>query len=384
MDYSSITYILTGLLFLGWIHRFIKITAISGKNHMLPPDESSRLGTEPLVSILIPALNEENNIEKCVTSLINQEHKNLEIIVVNDRSTDQTEEIVKKLCQQDKRVQLITMDHCPEGWSGKNHALTHGVKQAKGKYLVFTDADTFHYPTCIKTAVSYTENNQVDLLSINPHLVTKSFWENVIMPIAGGVLMLWFPVEKINDRKNNRSYANGQFMLFNTDSYNKIGGHTAVKQELLEDLAFGRLIKQYGLHLKALWGPELYQTHMYSSLREIWRGWVRIFTQGFQKKLYKVIISLGLIVFFAVMPYCLAFYSLFVLNNPLLSILSVSLVCFMLTNVLIAYKLCKANKIYVFSHLLGCLMVSAILIHGAITIIFKQSISWRGISYNAN
>ena len=384
MDYSTITYILTGLIILGWFHRFIKITAISGKNHMLLPDESTRLGTEPLVSILIPALNEEKNIEKCVSSLINQEYKNLEIIVVNDRSTDGTEEIVKKLCLQDKRVQLITMDHCPEGWSGKNHALTHGVKQANGKYLVFTDADTFHYPTCIKTAVNYTENNQVDLLSINPHLVTKSFWENVIMPIAGGVLMLWFPVEEINSRKSNRSYANGQFMLFNTEAYKKIGGHAAVKQELLEDLAFGRLIKQYGLHLKVLWGPELYQTHMYSSLKDIWRGWVRIFTQGYQKKLSKVIISLALIIFFAVMPYLLTLYSLFLLKNPLLSILNILAVCFMLTNVLIAYKLCKAKKIYVLSHLLGCLMVSAILVHGAITIIFKRSISWRGISYNAN
>ncbi|MCD6459328.1 glycosyltransferase [bacterium] len=384
MGFPAIPYILTGLLFLGWIHRCIKITAISGKKYILSPDKSGVIGTEPLVSVLIPALNEENNIEKCVTSLINQEYKNLEIIVVNDRSTDNTEEIVKKLCRQDKRIHLISMDHCPDGWSGKNHALTHAVKQARGKYFVFTDADTYHYPACIKTAVNYTEKHQVDLLSINPHLVAKSFWENVIMPIAGGVLMLWYPVEEINDRSSNRSFANGQFMIFNTESYRKIGGHAAVKQELLEDLAFGRLIKQYGLHLKVLWGPDLYQTHMYSSLQDIWRGWIRIFTQGFQQKLYKVIISLGLVLFFAVMPYFMVIYLLFVSYNPLLCIFNISLLCFMLANILSAYKLCKANRLYVLTHLLGCLMVCAILVHGAITIIFKRNISWRGISYNSN
>ncbi len=380
---ETIFYSIFTLLSFGWLHRYLVVRRISASEFFIYPDDTKTSLEFPNVSVLIPARNEEKNIARCIQSLINQNYPNLEIVVIDDRSTDKTSEIVLSISKKHNNVKLVQIKHCPDGWSGKNHAITNGVKEANGKYLIFTDADTVHYPLCIKSAVKYAMENNVDLLSINPHLITKSFWENVIMPVAGAVLMIWYPVEKINDVSESHSYANGQFILFNRDAYFKIGGHSAVKEELLEDLALARKIKKEKLNLKVLWGPDIYQTHMYSSLKDIWRGWVRIFYHGFQKNLYTIFMSLFLMVSFSILPYALFIFSFFLLPNPTPITLSIILYAFLLYIIMSAYKLAKSNKWYAFSHLLGCIMVCGILIHAASKIIFKRKITWRGISYSS-
>ncbi|MDX9702854.1 MAG: glycosyltransferase family 2 protein [Candidatus Auribacterota bacterium] len=379
----SVFYILSAVVALGWIHRYFKVKEISRPQYFIEPNYDQVVGNPPLVSIVIPARNEEVNIGRCLLSIVQQEYKNIEIIVLNDRSTDNTAQIVADIAKSDQRVRLINIDHCPDGWSGKNHALVHGVKHVKGKYLLFTDADTYHYQHCLKAIVLYMMKNKVDLLSINPHLVTKSFWENVIMPVAGGILMIWFPLEKINDNNSPLGYANGQLMVFDINSYKKIGGHEAVKDELLEDLAFARKIKQAGMRLKVLWGPELYQTHMYSSLKQIWNGWVRIFCHGFQKRVLLVMNSLILMAVFSFLPYLLVFTAFFLFRQPLPAITSLGVYFFMIYCISVAYGVAKSNRWYLFLHLLSCLMVSFILLYTGYVIIFKQKISWRGCHYSS-
>ncbi len=376
-------YVLVGVVALGWVHRYMNIRKISRREYFLDVNHDQVVGTPPLVSIVIPARNEQGNIGKCLQSIIAQEYKHFEVFVLNDRSTDDTALIVADIAKHDQRVHLINIDHCPDGWSGKNHALVHGVKQAKGKFLLFTDADTYHHPHCLKSIVIYMMKNKVDLLSVNPHLVTNSFWENVIMPVAGGMLMIWYPMETVNDTKSPLGYANGQLMVFNMESYHKIGGHESVKDELLEDLAFGRKIKQAGMRLKVLWGPDLYQTHMYSSLKQIWNGWVRIFCHGFQKRLSFVVISLLLMVIFSLLPYGLIVAALTLYPHPLPVIAAIGVYAFMIYAIVKAYGVAKSNRWYIVSHLVGCIMVTFILLHVAYVIVFKQKISWRGCNYSS-
>lgn len=376
-------YVSIVLLFLAWGGRLKLLKTILRREYFLTAGQESVTGVKPTVSVLIPARNEEKNIERCVQSLINQDYKELEIIVINDRSTDNTAQIVEKLALQDERITLLTIDQCPDGWSGKNNALSRGVEIATGSFFVFTDADTHHRPSCIGTALGYAMKNQVDLLSLNPHLVTNSFWENVIMPIAGAVLMIWYPIELINNHGNHRAYANGQFIMMTREAYERTGGHKAVKTELLEDLALALKIKQAGMRLRVLWAPELYSTHMYTSFQDIWRGWVRIFLHGLYRSVTKMAASLLLMFFFSLLPYVLLFIALIMLPQLLPVILVAILFAFISIVIRKAYTAADANPLYIGAHILGCIIVAAILFHAMVTVITKRNITWRGIAYTS-
>lgn len=376
-------YTLLTFITCGWVHRFYKVKQISRSEYFIRNDKNTDLDSIPAVSILIPAKNEEKNIVRCVESLLDQDHKDVDIIVIDDRSTDATAELVMKITQKDKRVRLLKIDHCPDGWSGKNHALVEGAKLAKHDMLIFTDADTYHYPHCISTAVAYAVENKVDMLSINPHLVAGGVWENLIMPVAGGVLMLWFPMDLINSDSSDISYANGQFILFDKKSYDVIGGHQLVKQELLEDLALAKNIKSGGLKLKVLWGPQLYQTRMYSNLKDMWNGWVRIFYHGFDKNIVKVILSISTLFLFAMVPYGLLIFSFLGMAGLLPKTASLLLFFSMYVTLFSAYPVVKSNRFYTAFHLFGSFCVCLILLHTAINIIFKRKIVWRGMSYTS-
>ncbi len=376
--YTLITFITCG-----WLHRFYKVKQISRSEYFIKNDKNTDLESIPAVSILIPAKNEEKNIVRCVESLLEQDHKDIDIIVIDDRSTDATAELVTEIAKKDKRVRLLKVDHCPDGWSGKNHALVEGVKLAKHDVLVFTDADTYHYPHCISTAVDYAIENKVDMLSINPHLVAGGIWENLIMPVAGGVLMLWFPMDLINSDSSDLSYANGQFILFDRKSYDLIGGHQSVKEDLLEDLALAKNIKSGGLKLKVLWGPQLYQTRMYTNLKDLWNGWVRIFYHGFEKNIVKVILSISTLFLFAMVPYVLLIFSFIGMTGLLPKTVTIILFFSMYVTLFSAYPVVKSNRLYTLFHLFSSVCVCLILLHTAINIIFKRKIVWRGMSYTS-
>ncbi|RJP58000.1 MAG: glycosyltransferase [Candidatus Auribacter fodinae] len=377
---EKLFYISLAILCMVWTFRFFRVKRSLKPEYFLNPLSYRTAGKMPFVSVLIPARNEEKNIARCINSLLKQTYSDYEIIVVNDRSTDNTANVVSEIAACHQNVTLINIKQCPEGWSGKNHALHNGVQRARGDFLVFTDADTYHEPECIETALAYSVQNSVDLLSVNPHLVTASFWENVIMPIAGAVLMVWYPIEKINSQDSRCSYANGQFIMMRKDAYVKIDGHQSVREALLEDLALARRIKDNGLRLRALWGPKLYKTHMYTSLRDIWRGWVRIFYHGLEKNIVKMGVSVVLIILFSLSPYLLLMWSLLSLA-PMHLAWAVALMIYIYSIIMYAYTASNSNRIYVISHLLGCIVVMFILIHSSLTVILKKQITWRGISY---
>ncbi len=374
-------YVCTILITFGWVHRFYKVRQISRSEYFLKPNDSTDPKMLPSVTILIPAKNEETNIVRCVESLLAQDHKELDIIVIDDRSTDLTSKLVTEIAQKDKRVRLLKIEHCPDGWSGKNHALVEGVKLAKHDILVFTDADTYHYPHCITTAVAYAVDNKVDMMSINPHLVAGTVWENLIMPVAGGVLMLWFPMDLINSDSSDLSYANGQFILFDKKSYDSIEGHESVKQELLEDLALARKIKSAGLRLKVLWGPQLYQTRMYTNLKDMWNGWVRIFFYGLGKSVTKVMLSVLAVFLFALLPYGLVIFAFCCMTGVLAKTISLLLVFSMYLTLLMAYPVVKSNRWYTLLHMFSSFFVCLILLHTVVNIMFRRKIVWRGTSY---
>ncbi|HEX6938218.1 MAG TPA: glycosyltransferase family 2 protein [Longimicrobiales bacterium] len=237
----------------------------------------------PRVSVIVPARNEATNIGGCIRSLLNTSHPNAEIVVVDDRSEDGTGEIVRALAERGvDDVVVIDGEPLPPGWFGKPWACWQGYRRASGELLLFTDADTRHEPALLGHAVAALEAEGADLVTILPRQVLASFWERVVMPQFLITLMLRFG----NARRINRArdpldvIANGQFILMRREAYEAIGGHEAVRGEVVEDLRLAQRVVAAGHRLFVAHAEDLMSTRMYASLREIIIGWSKNVATG--------------------------------------------------------------------------------------------------------
>ncbi|MCK5557685.1 MAG: glycosyltransferase, partial [Candidatus Hydrogenedentes bacterium] len=213
----------------------------------------------PKVSVIVAGKDEEDNIEACLRSLAEQDYPNFEIIVCDDRSADGTGAIIDRLAEGDKRIRAVHIDHLPDGWKGKNHALQQGSDLATGEYFFFTDADCRHIsPRSLSVAMQLLLDRKAGLLSVLPTLEMKGFWENVVQPVCSGVMMIWFDPNRVNRPESSTANANGAFVLLPRDVYDKIGRHAAIKNILQEDLALAHLVKQKKLGLLVARSSGLY------------------------------------------------------------------------------------------------------------------------------
>lgn len=240
-------------------------------------NKPSREKFQPFVSILVPARNEADKIARCVRSLLAQNYPNFELIVLDDNSQDGTGAIVESLARPDEdpnhRLRLMEGASLPEGWLGKNFACHQLSQVAQGDLLLFTDADTTHSVGTLSKAVEALDYEQADFLSVFPHQQTVSMSERLMVPMMILYLVGLLPIWLIRKTTNpSLSAANGQFMLFRREAYEKIGGHRAVRSQVLEDVALGRRIKQFGFKQILPDGSDLIQCRMYRSSNEVWRG----------------------------------------------------------------------------------------------------------------
>ncbi|MCH2162220.1 MAG: glycosyltransferase family 2 protein [Phycisphaerales bacterium] len=241
-----------------------------GLDHSCPSD---------LVSIVVPAHNEARVIERLARSVLDQQDVEIELIVVLDRCTDDTRARLEQAANGDPRLRIIEVDHCPDDWAGKCHAARTGSEAAKGQWLLFTDADVHFEPGVLRAAVALAAREEVDLLSAYTTLTARRWWEKVVQPVAAVTLMRQFPTDRVNDRSNPRSFANGQFMLFKAGTYRSIGGHASVKDDLLEDIAFARKIHAADGQVMVVAADGMIITSMYGSLSTMLLGWKRIFIE---------------------------------------------------------------------------------------------------------
>ena len=248
------------------------------------------------VSVLVPARNEERRIRDCLSSLIAQEPPVREIILLDDRSTDRTAAIARELGFSDEpgsRLRIIHGEELPEGWVGKNwacHQLSLAASAESG-YLLFTDADTIHGPACIGATMTHAVSTRADLLSLWPDQITGSWSEKLVIPLGYLLFMAFhpFPLLRLLQEQPGRAArwgftrmrlaalgaANGQFLLFRRHSYDVLGGHEALKDHLVEDIAFGRRVASRtgeGMRLVNADGIDLLKCRMYSGFSELWEG----------------------------------------------------------------------------------------------------------------
>ncbi len=223
----------------------------------------------PKVSVIVPARNEEACLADCLSSLTVQARPDYEIIVVDDHSTDSTRAIAESF-----PVRVVAADSLPPGWTGKCNAVWTGAKVAKGKWLLFTDADTKHSPDSIKRGLREVDDFGVALLSYSPKQEVRSFAERALMPVIFAELAMTYRPKDVCDPQSPVAAANGQYLLIRRDVYDAVGGHAAVAGAILEDVELAKLVKQAGhsLHFRL---SDVVSTRMYRSFPQMWEGWTK-------------------------------------------------------------------------------------------------------------
>jgi glycosyltransferase involved in cell wall biosynthesis len=225
----------------------------------------------PTVSVIIPARNEEACLGDCLQSLIAQSGVAFEIIVVDDHSTDHTREIASSFPE----VIVIEAGPLPEGWTGKNNAVTTGARRARGQWLLFTDADTVHLPGSLARALAEAQENNAELLSYSPEQIAVTFWEMATLPVVFAELARKYPPSMVSDPASPIAAANGQFILVRRDTYDAVGRHAAVAADILEDVALARAVKRSGRKIRFRYAPDAVRTRMYRNYAQLRDGWTK-------------------------------------------------------------------------------------------------------------
>ncbi|GJL79954.1 MAG: glycosyl transferase [Nitrospinaceae bacterium] len=281
----------------------------SGAMPELPEEKPNLPVHPPLVSVIVPARNEAQSIEKCVRSLLSQDYPRLEVIAVDDCSEDATGEILSALAKTDSRLQVIQGKPLPEGWMGKAHALSQGYRQARGDWLLFTDADTHHEPGLLSKVMG-------QVLSCNASLATVAGeQENPGFGVALINLAVFSYIFMVSDRKgfanprSRQSLVNGQYVLIAREAYEVVGTHEALREYSSTDVSLGYLAKLKGFLTLGINAGEDFHTTMYSSMRQAFAGWSRSLVNGIWTALGKRLGTLTLILltvgflFFWVVPW---------------------------------------------------------------------------------
>jgi Glycosyl transferase family 2 len=225
----------------------------------------------PVVSIIVPARNEEACLGACLDSLVTQTGISFQLIVVDDASTDRTPQIARSFTG----VTVISAPPLPENWTGKNNAMSAGAKVAKGKWLLFTDADTIHKAGSLARAVTEAEQHGAALLSYSPEQEVRTFWEKAVMPVIFAELAAAYPPKKVSDAAFPIAAANGQYLMISREAYDAVGGHTMIANDLLEDVAMARLVKSSGRRIFFRYGGDAVRTRMYRSWAQMKEGWTK-------------------------------------------------------------------------------------------------------------
>ena len=383
--FVSLMYVILGVHFILCvlsIREMIRPPIIRKDDFPGPPDPA------PLVSILVAARDEADTIKDCLLSLAAQDYPNFEIIVVNDGSRDDTAKVVESLEGEIPHLRLIEGKALPKDWLGKNHACHQAFQEARGDWLLFVDADTRHASGSLTQTMRYVLGFRVDMLSLYPHFEAITFWEKVIMPAVGRMILIGAPFELVNsDRRLLRPFAMaiGQFILIRREAYESIGGHRAIREQVVEDVEIARRVKQSGFRLRFLYGIDLLSTRMYSGFGELWRGWSRSFYGGMGNNHLQALVSTLLLFLFGCLPYmtlpAAALLLLFGIRaEALLEVLRVGTLQWALifpTTYIVRCRLREYPECS-WTFPLGGIMVQWIAFHSLYTYTFAKEIVWKG------
>lgn len=258
------------------------------------PLSSTRIAGEGVrITVCVPARNEEANLEPCVRSILASTERDIEVLVYDDQSTDNTPNILAKLIASDPRVRAAQVTPLPAGWNGKQHACWRMSEQARGNWLCFTDADVRFEPNCLADALAFAQSQKADMVSTFPRQITGSLAERLAVPMIFFILFSYLPMPRMRTTRDPAaSAACGQFILVSRNAYDKAGGHEAFKNSMHDGVKMPREVRKAGFHTDLFDGTHLVSVRMYRGLAQTWRG--------FAKNAFEGLGSVGLLMFITV------------------------------------------------------------------------------------
>jgi chlorobactene glucosyltransferase len=359
------------------------------------PTEATLPERAPSVSIILPARNEEHNIRRCVESLLAQDYANYEVIVVDDGSTDATVRILDELVSSHPlghRLYVLRLrDELPRGWAGKPHAIHLGVQEAQGEWLLFTDADTWHAPVALRSALTQACQENADLFTLGSTQELPTFWDKVMMPMAYLGISMLYPPRLVNDPRSSVAVANGQYILIRRQVYEALGGYARpeLRSTLLDDRDLARVVKEHGFKLRFVDGGDLVAVHMYHGLKDAWRGWRKNAYLGNRGGIGFIALQLIGLPMISIAPF---FIPLFAYLPPVrraggIDAGEAQAATALEISSLLAYRTWLNRQLhvpwlYALSHPLAGLIFEGILAQSSWRVLSRSGVDWRGRQYH--
>jgi len=338
----------------------------------------------PLVSIMVPARNEAENIKMCVTSLLKQDYANIEILVLDDNSTDDTSLIVKRIAEKDSRVKLITGKPLKDGWIGKSYACHQLAKHARGRYFLFTDADTLHFKNAVSSTIGCLIKNKLDALSAIPKQIMVGIHERLVVTwVHFGILSL-LPLILIKKSKYPLfCTANGQCMLFKREVYRKIGGHKSIKTKILEDIHISKQVKRHGYRFMLFDGSKNIYCRMYRNFRGLIKGFSKFMFAAFDFKVFNIAVVILFISVIFLFPFIFLPLGILLFNwpYPIVNLIIIQIFIVLTMRIILAIRL--NNRILdTFLHPVSMVYIILLCINSVLQTKFGEGAYWKDRGYD--
>jgi cellulose synthase/poly-beta-1,6-N-acetylglucosamine synthase-like glycosyltransferase len=353
------------------------------------PEQSGALSDNPrpLVTIVVPAKDEASSVEASVRSIMASDYSDLEIILVNDRSKDETPQIMGDLKKEDSRIKVISIEELPKGWTGKTHAMFRAAQEASGDVLLFTDADAFLDPKAVTQVLQFFKAQNLDMFSLLPGFVKRGFNENALYPHMALGISYFYPLTDVNNPAKEAALASGCFIMIAKHAYERLGTWERFRNEVTEDVALSKAAKASGLKLMVMRGSALVRTKPFESVWDVCRFWKRTYYGGLEKNVSKIA---RLTVNYAVLSLMILLFALsgiFLLTGrgelPTVALFTVSLLS--MAAVVIPFSIFinheQGDWIYGLASPVGVFVCLFVSLSTLLTVLTNVGIRWRGSTY---
>jgi len=369
-----------------WTYFLVLISWSISKSPKLEWTARYRIKSKPKVSIIVPARNEEGTILICLQSLLSQDYDNYEVIAIDDSSTDKTPSIISELSQKNHRLIAVKAPSRPEDWIGKNWACFQGYQKSSGEILLFTDADTVHKTDSLSSAVNTMIHGQLDALTLVPKLKCYDIITKFTLPVLSIFLHSRYSPLRVNNPKNKIGYFFGSFYLISKKNYEKIGTHEKVRQELVEDGALGRRVKEQKMKLRLVRGENYVEALWARDPSSLWHALRRIIIPLHLQKKKSAMMVTAIIFFillepFLILPFTLLYFGDFLLGGVLLTINLVTIFLLLTCSVVQSHFGLLQKSIYGLGFVLGCTVITLCFLISAFDSKGNKVVKWRDRSY---
>ena len=338
----------------------------------------------PRVSVILPARNEEAYIGRCLQTLSSQDYPEFEVIAVNDSSEDATGDIIRRCAAADPRIIPVDARPKPDGWMGKNWACMEGYAKAGGRLLLFTDADTGFEPGVISAAVHRMEEDGLDALTAIPRIHANDLLTRATLPMLSTFLHTRFSAVRVNDPRKKTGYFFGSFFVISRKVYEAVGTHRGVRQDIIEDGALGRKVKEAGHRMKMVLADEYIDAVWARDGRTLWNGLKRLMVPLYLQSSGMAAGILAAVAFLLFLPFPLAAYSASWsagVSSAILGVAASAASLLALCGAAVETRILRIPLRYCLACPLGGALTTAGFLAGALGARGRNSVSWRGRGY---